>query len=316
MTKHDAALRDFVYLDWERVRSLAAQLFRGVPQDVTAETGGEITAEGHLEGSIPTLIKAQGGVDYRYFRTANETRSFHHYVYSLVEDRLFKDGSVTSIDANFDFKQWTTSFFHDGQFVRVTGLVRLMDYPWVSTMLEALPKMLRTAHYAAGLHLKQMREAQRITQEQFEERKKEQQKEQQKQLNELNALKIDEITGLMRQLYGDVVRVKVLPNKYHPDKIFVGSGSLANFHDTAASLSQKYGYEIDAGWVTLGQINLSVVPDKPLPIPIGNAMEDAFEQVALVVNDLIRTASSLSERACAHIRNTVKWPHDQKIHDR
>ena len=288
MIRPKSMLRDFVYLDWERVRSLAAQLFRGVPQDATAEKGSEITTKGHLEGSVLGLLKGQAGADYRYFRTENETRSFHHYIYSLVEDRLLKDGLVTSIDANSDFKQWTESFFHDGQFVRVTGVVRLMDFAWVSTMLEALPKMLRTAQHAESLALKKKRAAQLITHKEFEVKKK----EQQKLLSELKALKMGEITDLMRPLYGNVVRVKVLPNRHLPDKVFVGSGDLACFHDTAASLSQKYGYEIDAGWVTLGQVNLSVVSDEPLPIPIGNEMEDAFEKVALIVNNLIRVASA------------------------
>jgi hypothetical protein len=151
MTRPKSVLRDFVYLDWERVRSLAAQLFHGVPQDATAERGSEVTADGHLEGSVLGLLKGQAGADYRYFRTENETRSFHHYIYSLVEDRLLKDGQISSIDANFDFKQWTESFFRDGQFVRVTGVVRLMDFAWISTMLEALPNMLRTAQYAESL---------------------------------------------------------------------------------------------------------------------------------------------------------------------
>jgi hypothetical protein len=288
MTRSKSVLRDFVYLDWERVRSLAAQLFRGVPQDATAERGSEVAAEGRLEGGVFGLLKGQAGADYRYFRTENETRSFHHYVYSLVEDRLSKDKLITSIDANFDFKQWTNSFFCDGQFVRVTGMVRLMDFAWISTMLEALPKMLRTAQHAESLTLKQMRSTQLITQQEFESKKK----EQQKQIKELKALKLDEITGLMQQLYGDVVRVKVLPDRHHPDKVLVGSGDLACFHDTAASLSQKYGYEIDANWVTLGQVNVSVISDAPLSIPIGNEMEDAFEKVALAINEMIRVASA------------------------
>ncbi len=288
MTGPKPVLRDFVYLDWERVRSLAAQLFRGVPQDATAEKGSEVAAEGRLEGGVVGLLKGQAGADYRYFRTENETRSFHHYVYSLVEDRLSKDRLITPIDAGFDFKQWTNSFFRDSQFVRVTGVVRLMDFAWISTMLEALPKMLRTAQHAESLTLKEMRATQLITRQEFEAKRK----EQQKQLKDLRALKLEEITDLMRQLYGNVVRVKVLPDRRQPDKVLVGSGDLACFHDTAASLSQKYGYEIDADWVTLGQVNVSVIPDEPLPIPIGNEMEDAFEKVALVINDMIRVASA------------------------
>lgn len=157
--RDNTVLRDFVYLDWERVRSMTAQLFRGVPLDATDEKGHEVSGQGNLEGNLLTLIKAQGGADYRYFRTGNETRSFHHYVYSLLEDRLLEDGLVTSIDTDFDYNRWTEEFFYDGQFIRVTGLVRLMDYAWVSKMMEALPKMMRTAQHMESLSMKQMRAA-------------------------------------------------------------------------------------------------------------------------------------------------------------
>jgi hypothetical protein len=103
MTQSTAVLRDFVYLDWERVRSLAAQLFHGIPQDAATERGREVKVEGRVEGSIPGLLKGEAAADYRYFRTENETRSLHHYVYSLVEARLLKDQFVTPIGADFDF---------------------------------------------------------------------------------------------------------------------------------------------------------------------------------------------------------------------
>jgi hypothetical protein len=284
----DTLLRDFVYLDWERVRSLSAQLFGGVPQDATKGRQHEVGTKGRLEGGVPAILKGHGEADYRYFRTENETRSFHHYVYSLFEEQLIEQGMITAIDERFDFGRWGEDLFRDGQFVRVVGLVRLMDYAWVSTMIEALPRMMRAAQHAENLSLKQLRAAQQITQKEFEAK----QKERQKQLSELKALKMDEITGLVRQLYGDAVRVKVLPEKKCPSNVFVGSGNLANFHDSAASLAQKYGYEIDADWVTLGQVNLSSVSEQPVSIPTGNDMEDAFEQAALGVNKIVRVASA------------------------
>jgi hypothetical protein len=97
---------------------------------------------------------------------------------------------------------------------------------------------------------------------------------------------------LCDQLYGDVVRVKVVPDKYRPSNVFVGSGDLAHFHDSAASLSQRYGYEIDADWVTLGQVNRSTASEEPMSIPVGNEMEDSFEAVALEVNGITRVASA------------------------
>jgi hypothetical protein len=284
----EVVLRDFVYLDWKRVRSLCAQLFAGVPQDSTKEKGHNVGTKGQLEGGIPAVLKGHGEADYRYFRTENETRSLHHYVYSLFEERLVDRGMVTEVEDDFDITQWNEDFFHDGRFIRVVGLVRLMDYAWVSTMMETLPEMMRAAQHAENISLKERLAAQEISKREYEA----QQKEQQKQLHELKSLKLDKMTGLVRQLYGDVVCVKVVPDKYRPSNVFVGSGDLAHFHDSAASLSQKYGYEIDADWVTLGQVNRSTASEEPMSIPVGNEMEDSFEAVALEVNGITRVASA------------------------
>jgi hypothetical protein len=162
--KTEASLRDFVYLDWERVRSLSAQLLRGVPQDATRESGHDLGAKGEVRGGIRAVLTGKGEGDYRYFRTQNETRSLHHYVYTLFETRLRERGAVTEVDAHFDFDRWTEDGFRDGQFVRVTGLVRLMDYAWISIMMEALPGMMRAAQHAATIGLKQDRDEGRITQ--------------------------------------------------------------------------------------------------------------------------------------------------------
>jgi hypothetical protein len=99
--------RDFIHLDWERIRSIAAQLFQGVPEQSITEKHNETTVKGEVGGNILGLFQGKGGADYRYFRSENETRSFHHSIYSLVEDRLMEDGLVKVIDNNYDFGSCT-----------------------------------------------------------------------------------------------------------------------------------------------------------------------------------------------------------------
>jgi hypothetical protein len=287
MSKSEIVLRDFVYLDWERVRSLAAQLFRGVPQDATIEKSKGTTVNSEIEGGFLNFLKGAVGADYRYLRTENETRSLHHYVYSLVEEELTKNSLYTSIDAGFDFKSWTTNLFRDGQFVRVRGTVRFIDYGWTTTMIKALPGIMTVAVNMANLDLqKKDKTSKQITE------MKQPQKENEQILKEIKTLKLDQVADLIRSLYGDVIRIKVVPSKDFPRNLFVGSGIQGNFHDSTASLSQKYGYEVDAGWITLGQINFSDAQTEPMPIPIGNQMEDGLEQAILGLNSMMRIASS------------------------
>ena len=72
----------------------------------------------------------------------------------------------------------------------------------------------------------------------------------------------------------------------------IGSASSKHFYDSPAALSQKFGIEIDAGWSVLGQLNVPNTASASSPIPTGNKMEDAFEQIALLMNDAFRIANA------------------------
>ena len=104
---------------------------------------------------------------------------------------------------------------------------------------------------------------------------------------------MDELSDVVRQLYPGVVRVKVRPSPEQPRHVLIGSAYADHFYDAPAALSQKYGVEIDAGWTVVGQLNVPN-PDAPPPQPIriGNQMEDAFEQMALLMNNAFRLANA------------------------
>ena len=126
MVKEDEIVRDFVYLVWERVRSMSAQLLQGVPQNASKESGHDLGGKGEIQGSIPALLKGRGEGDYRYFRTQNETRSLHHYVYSLFEGSLQKRGVVMEVDHTFE--AWAEDTFHDREQQKPGALHRLLAY--------------------------------------------------------------------------------------------------------------------------------------------------------------------------------------------
>src|SRR5947208_11651204 len=103
MSDPAAALRDFVYLDPDRVASLAAQL--DLPDAQSTDRAARERLFLRLE---PTL-------------TARAAR----------------------VDESFDYAQWKPDAFADGQFVRTTGVVRLLDFAWLTLALGGLPSVLR-----------------------------------------------------------------------------------------------------------------------------------------------------------------------------
>ena len=85
-------LRDFIYLDVERVRSLVAQNQGGLLSERTHETEHDMGTSAGGEGGVPFLAKVQGEVNYHYLRSQSETRSLHDYLFSEFYSMLESAG--------------------------------------------------------------------------------------------------------------------------------------------------------------------------------------------------------------------------------
>ena len=250
---HSPTLRDFIYLDHERVRSVAAQL------GVSATSGGA------------------------------EDRAARERLFLDVEPALLGRAGSTAIGRDFDFARWLPEAFSDGQFVRATGTVRLLDYAWLAMALGGLPAVLKKMSKIEMAALRNSDEGRRMTKGAIQQKSL----ENQSAIAKIEEFKMDELSDVVRGLYPGVVRVKVRPRPAeHPQYVLVASAYADYFYDSPAALTQKYGVEVDAGWVVIGQLNVPTAAPPPQPIRVGNQMEDAFEQMALLMNNAFRVASA------------------------
>src|SRR5688500_15336144 len=196
-------LKDFIYLDADRVASLAAQL------DV------------HTPGAPD--------------RAADERR------FLAIEPELLRRGSALQIDKSFDFSSWKPETFRDGQVVRASGVVRLLDFAWLAAALGGLPAVLRKMSKLEMEALRNSDEGRRMSKTALQQRSQ----ENAVAISKVEEFKADELGEVVRQLYGDVVRVKVRPNPGdQPMAALIGSAYARYFYDSPAALSQKYGIEI------------------------------------------------------------------------
>ena len=250
MSDPNAELRDFIYLDSDRVRSIAAQL--GI--------------------ELPNLID----------RPAREK------LFNNVESALESRSKPLHLDARFDYTNWTPETFTDGQFIRASGVVRLLDYAWLSQAMSGLPAVLKKMSKLEMEALRNSEEGKRMSKSQLQQRSQ----ENQLAIARVEEMKADELGDVVRNLYGDIVRIKIRPSPENPNAVLVGSAYAECFHDTPAALSQKFGVEVDAGWTVLGQLNIPHAAPNQLPIPTGNRMEDSFEQIALLMNNAFKLSGA------------------------
>ena len=243
-------LRDFIHLDFDRVDSLAAQL--------------------------------------RMERPEAPDRAVREMLVTHLEAALVARGNVPQIDHTFDFSKWTPDGFADGQFVRASGVVRLIDFAWLSAALGGLPAVLKKMSKLEMEALRNSDEGRRMSKSELQRRSQ----ENQVAISRVEEMKADELGEVVTRLYGDIVRIKVRPSTEQPAAVLVGSAYARHFYDSPAALSQKYGTEIDAGWTVLGQLNVPNPSAQAMPIPTGNRMEDSFEQIALLMNNAFKLSSA------------------------
>jgi hypothetical protein len=252
MSETGSPLRDFIYLDAQRILSVALQL--------------------RLDAGGATID-----------RTADER------LFGLLETALPERAKMLQIDANYDFANWTPETFKDGQFVRASGVVRIVDFAWLSAALAGLPAVLKKMSKLEMDALRNSEEGRRMSKSALQQRSQ----ENQVAIGKVEEFRADELGDVVRKLYGDVIRVKVRPSPTaYPQAVLVGSAYAEHFYDTPAALSQKYGVEVDAGWTVLGQLNVPNAAAAAQPLPTGNRMEDSFEQIALLMNNAFRMASA------------------------
>jgi hypothetical protein len=257
-----SSYRDFIYLDVDRVRSIAAQapgLGLGIATSVAGNDHGD------------------------------DDRASRERLYLSVEPLILDRPTAARIGPDFNFTNWAPAAFTDGQFVRINGVVRLLDYTWLARALGGLPAVLKKMSKIELAALKNSDEGRRMSKSALQQKSL----ENQAAIARIEEFKMDELSEVVAGLYPGVVRVKIRPSPDHPQHVFVASADTANFYDAPAALSQKYGVEIDAGWTVVGQLNVPN-PDAPPPQPIriGNQMEDAFEQMALLMNNAFRVAAA------------------------
>jgi hypothetical protein len=255
-----APLRELLYLDLDRALTLTSQL-------------GADTAPPAADPPAPPNSPA------------GRTHLHHH-----LEQSLAARGTLLDIGPSFDYSRWQNSgegSFQDGQLVRASGMIRILDYPWLASVMETMPRMLKVMHRSELSALKQKREAHQVTQAEVDQKVK----EHQSQLKDLETWRMDELTEVVRELFGQSVRIKLLPYGSKGGEMLVGSCLRNAFLEPPALLSQNYGTDINAGWSLLGILNLTPAAPVP-PLATGNAVEDMFERLALAVNRIHRVASA------------------------
>jgi hypothetical protein len=299
-------LKDFIYLDIDRLRSFVAQVYQGVPEAFEERKGLEKTGKGEAGVTIPGVVKLGIGGDILYQKSATETRSAHHYLYSLFEQKLIELDRLFKVDQYFEVDKWTPASFEDGKFVLVHGKVQIIDYRSVVTAFQMIPRIAEIALTFQKQTLRQQLQSGKISQPQYD-----------KQVGStgmpaLNKKDVQQIGEMVDKLYSGISRVKVFPFASDEQHRFVGNTIHEYFSTVPFNPLMSSGLLSGANWYVMGLVN-SAVSYSSMPSPrLGEGMvqnlEDSLEQVVFALQGVSKFTLSIEFPAISIVPIAIYRP--------
>ncbi len=260
---NETILRDFFYLDIDRVRSLVAQLRQGAPEALEKTN----------------VHQGQAGVkllEYAYERRESETRSVHHYMFALLEEALRGTKRILVIDEEYPQSQWTQDLPADGQLVLARGRIRFLDFENLVGALEAFPQLLATVTQMQRLSLKQKLQAGELNQDQYAKAIQDAER-----TSKVGMEKKDfkGLVEMIRELYSGTLRLKVFPFQNHRRYCLTGSVSVEHLQQPRGNLWLSGGMESESQWWAMGIVNRLHASDSSADG--GQSLEDTLENLLL-----------------------------------
>jgi len=132
--------RTFMYLDFERVRSLLSQLDTGLIETAATVQGHQESGQLAAEGGLPFLAKVSGSGNLMFKHEATETRSLHHYLYAQFENLIEEKKIVRDLNQQFQDESWQTgtaqSILRAGNLFMIKAPLSVFDYQRTAATLR------------------------------------------------------------------------------------------------------------------------------------------------------------------------------------
>jgi len=285
-------VRDFVYLDIERVKSIIAQVEAGYVDTAARSRSQTAGLTGAVEGGLLTILKGTAEAQSLKTTEESETRSLHDYIYNRVEKALVDHGLLREIpnDMLGRSERALHDQLRDTDFILARGMVHLNDYARARELLQHYNELgafiaRASVESAEAPSTKAKRELLKA---------------------KLTRMNLDKQYLKGMQLWFDVfygarlvVKMMALPGQ--PNARLVGSLLSEYLRDARDAIVFKYTSRPTSEWTMLAQV--AAVPP-PVDIDAaGDGGDDSAEGIDHALSELFEAVSGLEIMAHA-----VKYP--------
>jgi hypothetical protein len=243
-------VRDFIYLDIERLKSIIAQAEGGLPTSREESKSNSKGISGKGEGDLFGFLKAQGGAEFIWENQETETKSLHDNIYNKVEEVLIENELLVNVSDFIEEKDLEREKYRNNlesnSFILTKGKVYINDFTKIKKIIN---KYNEIGEFIARCST--MSFLGDMSKEEIEKNK------------EFKRLKSDmEIPKWFKEgldlffktFYKDRVEIKLTPFKNNPKFKFVGNLNKKFLRDDISNITYKYGTAPVSEWTIFGQI--------------------------------------------------------------
>ena len=268
-----AVVRDFMYLDVQRLRSFASQLLRdGIPTGSARSETHSAEAGGELRGRLPFVLEGGANTKAVMAATSTITSEVHHRLIEQVAEGLRDEGLL--LDAA------ETAEAPDGAFVLLRAQVQIIDPDSLAATIRKLPQVTRAIASMSGSA---------PPPERSRADRRAGRGNPQSTSDVVSKAQADAFGELVDFFAPGTVRLRLV---HEGVAVATAVVERDKFVEDLDRLIRRHGYLTGADWETLAQVNASGDPD--LYAPSGTTLMDVLEGSLL---EPMRTITELSGTA-------------------
>lgn len=291
MTVDNLKVRDFIYLDVERVKSIFSQIEEGLLVETAEAREFEKGGDAGADIAIPMIGEVGGKWQVIWTRQHTETRTLHDHIYNYTERRLTQAEKVLVVGKDVpSSRDMFTGAQRDSlpptAFVLSKGQAILNNYVYLERVLRSFNELAKFIGSAAD-------------HESIQRLPKARQKQAMQEAKAKLTVPEWQLKGLLRFIevfYQGRVVLKLVPFPDEPNIRVVCNLDAACLRDDPESILFKYGTAPVADWTLFGQI-ASVPPKgyKPYSLKdvLGGEIDQALEAGFESLREIERMALSV-----------------------
>lgn len=278
-------IRDFIYLDVERVKSIFSQIEEGLLESSIEEKGDnkKLSAKSEVAGGIINVLRGKVGLDSEWIweNKESETKTLHDYMYNILEEKLKENEIIYIIDGDSSEveEKWIngefSSLISDTSFVLIKGKVMIDDYIRLGEIASNFNEI--------GSAIDFMVNPQKMPNNSTKKKKVEQGR---KKRLKSEGLALDEnfvqsLSLIIKKFLRNPFIIKVLPFKDSLFLRFIGNLNGNFLREDMDSIVLKYGTCPVSDWWIFGQIS-SIFPKDYDPVLKDEKYDKLMEAIQIL----------------------------------